>query len=89
MSKVLAYYFRWPGNDWVGLAVAPTMDDIFWVIDEFGDPSEVEIQKTSTGGFCVRQDGDETEFEYSDRTPVFDEDETKKWITYKWGIYSE
>lgn len=84
---MLAYYFRWPGNNWVGLAVAPTMNDIFWAIDEFGDPTGVEIQKAARGGFCVRwdKDGSTEEFEYSDSTPVFDEDETKKWVAFKWG----
>jgi hypothetical protein len=84
MSRVLAYYFRWPGSGWVGLAVAPTMNDIFWAIDEFGNPYDAEIQKTDRGGFCVRQDGDEREFEYSDSTPLPDDD--RGWVAFKWAV---
>jgi len=77
-----AYYFRWPGNDWVGLAVAPTMTGIFCVIDEFGDPTGVELKKAKKGGFCVnRKDDEESEFEYCGETPFPDE---KGWKTYNW-----
>jgi hypothetical protein len=86
VSKTLAYYFRWPGSGWVGLAVAPTMHDIFWAIDEFGDPYDAEIKRAARGGFCVRGDDDEREFEYSDSTPLPDDE---GWVTYKWRIYGE
>lgn len=54
-----AFYFRFIGNDdkpsgWIGFAMAETIDGIFDVIDQFGDPYSVEIYAAKEAGFCVQ-----------------------------------
>ena len=57
-----AFWFRFLAPDghegrdtsFVGLAVAANMVDLFWEIDQYGNPFEVEIQPVQRGGsFCV------------------------------------
>ncbi len=50
-------YFRFLCEDqkpsgWVGFASAKTNQELFDIIDEFGDPYLVEICETKTAGFC-------------------------------------
>jgi hypothetical protein len=35
---MLAYLYRFKGSDWIGVAVGNDKEDVFWVIDEAGDP---------------------------------------------------
>ena len=51
--------FRFKPNDkkaWVGFTEGETWEDIFWAIDEYGDPNEAAVIKLPykyTMGFCV------------------------------------
>jgi|TARA_R110000744_G_scaffold350530_1_gene456239 hypothetical protein len=59
--------FRFKPNDkkaWVGFTEGETWEDIFWAIDEYGDPNETAVIKLPHKypmGFCVpfTNDGDE------------------------------
>jgi hypothetical protein len=87
-----AYYFRvmqdGEPNGWVGFAMAETMKQLFWTIDEFVDPYSVEIRTAKAAGYCYHMevDGDEitpSKHEHSGHEPFFDEDKWKKpvWVT--------
>ena len=41
---MICVYFRFIGTDWVGLVAAKDMSELFWAIDEQGDPYQVEIK---------------------------------------------
>ena len=41
---MICVYFRFIGTDWVGLVAAKDMDELFWAIDEQGDPYRAEIK---------------------------------------------
>lgn len=49
---MLAYLYRFKGSDWIGVAVGNDKEDVFWVIDEAGDPYNVEIMTLRRGGVC-------------------------------------
>lgn len=54
-----AFYFRFLDDEqnptgWIGFAMAKQIDDIFCIIDEFGDPYTVQIQMAKKAGFCVQ-----------------------------------
>ena len=89
-----AYYFRvveeGKPNGWVGLVVAPTLQHLFWAIDEFVDPFSVEIQTAKFAGYCYHMeiDGDDvtaSKHEFSEHEPFFDDDKWRKpvWVTDK------
>lgn len=89
-----AYYFRviekGESNGWVGFAMGPTLQHLFWAIDEFVDPYSVEIKTAKVAGYCyhIGVDGDDVEsskHEFSEHEPFFDEDKWRKpvWVTDK------
>lgn len=52
-----AVYYRFlneDGNftDYVGMAIAKDMVDLFWIIDEFGNPHSCVIKDIQGGGIC-------------------------------------
>jgi hypothetical protein len=60
---VIAYYFRFPNTEskyhgWIGFAVAKNKTDLFWEIDQFGDPFECEIKVATRGGYSKFIDSD-------------------------------
>ena len=81
-----AYYFRVvedkKPNGWVGFVVAPTLQHLFWAIDEFVDPYVVEIQTAKFAGYCyhMKIDSDDvinSEHQTSQSEPFFSEN--NKW----------
>ena len=45
-----------------GIVVAKNKLDLFWAIDEFGDPYRCEIKKLDKGGICFKHDANENEY---------------------------
>ena len=75
-----------------GLAVGQNQDDIYWQIDEFGDPNIVEILPAKLGGMCWKdtkipegedEGFDREEYEISEMAP--DPFEDKGWKKPKWA----
>ena len=55
--------FRFSSHDWMGLAVAANMKELFWQIDQHGDPYDVEIMSLKSGSVCIKQKlNDEDEY---------------------------
>lgn len=93
-----AYYFRlMDDNDqptnFVGIAVAKNMADLFWAIDEFGDPYRCQIMPvTASTGVCMYtkvtrhggavDDVERSDIEVSENFPY--PDEGKKWKKPEW-----
>lgn len=46
------YLFKFPSGH-VGIAVAPKFEELFDIIDEFGDPYSVVVKKLTYGAMCV------------------------------------
>lgn len=61
-----AVWFRWKETGWVGLALGRDMREVFWQVDHYGDPNEVEIMPAEVGSFCMRQEEDDQEIEVND-----------------------
>ena len=65
-----AYYFRvvenGKPNGFAGLVVAPTLQHLFWAIDEFVDPYLVEIQTAKFAGYFYQMKIDEYRINVSD-----------------------
>lgn len=57
VETMIAKYIRFTDNSkepgWVGLAVAPNMETLFWVIDEMGDPYSCQLKSVSWRGCAV------------------------------------
>lgn len=53
-----AVWFRFKESGHVGMAVAQDVRSLFWIIDEFGNPFDVEIANVGRGAFCVKPDID-------------------------------
>ena len=55
---MIAYAFRFPVDEniqWIGLAVARDKHEMFWQIDEHGDPYSALIATVKSGvSFCVK-----------------------------------
>ena len=94
-----AFYFRFLDEDenpsgWIGFAMGKTINDIFDIIDEFGDPYSVQILESQEAGFCVQwkpfpdESGDaamEKTADLIESMPwVFDEE---GWTTPPWSIH--
>jgi hypothetical protein len=86
-----AYYFRvvedGKPNGWVGFVVAPTLQHLFWAIDEFVDPFAVEIQTAKFAGYCYHMEinGDDvvvSKHETSESDKLFFE--SKRWRKPIW-----
>lgn len=65
-STGLACYFRFVGTDYIGIAVADSVLDLFWNIDQYGDPFQTEIAIIRSGSVCFKRtrggkEGEETE----------------------------
>lgn len=53
----LCYAFKFIDGDgnptgWAGMAYARNLKELFWVIDEFGDPYRCLIKPITSAGFC-------------------------------------
>ena len=93
---MLAYWFRFVNDDGeptghMGLAVGRNQDDLYWQIDEFGDPGRVEVQTANLGGMCWKdtktpegedEGFDREEHEISEMAP--DPFYDKRWKKPKW-----
>ena len=94
---MIAYWFRFIDDDGkptghIGLAVGQDQDDVYWQIDEFGDPGRVQIQTAKLGGMCWKEkpipEGedeafDREEHEVGEMAP--DPFDDKKWKTPRWA----
>ena len=103
-TSLYAVYFRFlddSGNltNWVGLAVAPSLRDLFWKIDEHGDPYQCLIQQVAYTSICVEvncEESGEDDFEIdylsvepSDTISLYSNKELKAglgkdWFQPKW-----
>ena len=54
LFRFLNHYSKKP-TGWIGVASASSADDLFWTIDEFGDPESCEIVQVVDGGICVNE----------------------------------
>jgi len=65
---MLAYLYRFKGSDWIGVAVGKDKEEVFWVIDEAGDPYRVEIMTLRRGGVCweSKEEGHVTDIDPSE-----------------------
>ena len=75
---MIAVAFRFKATGWQGIAVAQNKTELFWQIDEHGDPYGVEIMNLQDGSVCISVDG---EVEWSEaigygkwKTPTWPED---------------
>ncbi len=54
---MIAKYIRFTNSSkeagWVGMAVAPNMESLFWVIDEMGDPFSCQIKSVGSRGSSI------------------------------------
>lgn len=70
---MIAYFFRFledgKPTGWIGFAVAANQDDMFWQIDEHGDPHSCEIQTADRFSWCGI---------YNPSTETFDDQETSE-----------
>lgn len=78
-----AYLFRFLNDDnepteYQGIVVANTRKDLFWAIDEHGDPYRCEIKPISQGSVCFKYEDyellltEDAESNYSDPDPSED-----------------
>jgi hypothetical protein len=80
------YLFRYKKNVFGGV-YAKNGEDLFWEIDAFLDPNDVEIQEIKRFGFCLNRKitkyKDEIDIEYKEieMSHYVDED---KWIKPDW-----
>ena len=90
---MIACYFRCMNalikepSGFIGFAVARNKYQLFWVIDQYTNPLNVEIKKVHTGSYCKLQEitehGDEIDVEISElefdlMEPLFNDDGWKK-----------
>jgi len=61
---------------WIGIASASSADDLFWTIDEFGDPESCEIVQVYDGGVCVNEKKRDIEV-----SSTFDSIPSEDWTT--------
>lgn len=85
-------YFLFPETGWVGVAFGRDWSDVFWAIDEHGDPYSVlliHITASMRGSFCVLDDYDEDtgmygsgrDHETNEYTPFLDD---PRWSAPQW-----
>ena len=84
-----AVYFRFVYSDkkptgWIGMAVARNDLELFWAIDEFGDPYSVQIKEAVHGGLCVHtlDDTRASNYEVSEEVPEINK--RNGWTTPRW-----
>ena len=90
---MIAYYFRTIDEDgkptgYMGMAFGQSKEEVFWAIDEFCDPFNVEILTARRGGYCrrIEVDGEDHishDYEISDTEPIHG-DESYNWRRPKW-----
>ena len=88
---MLTYYFRFIGRNrkptgHIGLAVAANARELFWEIDQYGDPGCVQLHPVESGSFCIKITEDEEleeinyeEFEITDYLP---DPKSRKWRSF-------
>lgn len=81
-----AYHFRFLNEagqptGWIGMAVAPSLGELYWQIDRHGDPNSCQVKTVMRSSFCALLADDstlsETEFDDSDQ-------EETKWRDPRW-----
>ena len=77
---MIAVAFRFSNHDWMGLAFAANMKELFWQIDQHGDPCDVEIMSLTACSVCIKQKLNE---EDEDGEP--DAPEEVEWCEYIWS----
>ena len=87
---MIAVAFRFGCHDWMGLAVAANMKDLFWQIDQHGDPYDVEIMSLKSGSVCVKgkpyQDDEDEESDTSEGIEWCEDIWYGKWKNPKWPL---
>lgn len=70
-------------GEWYGLMVARNRRDMYWLIDELGDPNSCLIQKVDNCGLMITVDEENSEIsDVSERW--VDAIEYGKWVDPKW-----
>ena len=85
---MIAYYFRFVSEErkpmgYIGFAIAENMKELFWEIDLYGDPYQVEIKKIYNDSFCVKYKEDDDEINYSNLELDLPDNDVK-WKIPKW-----
>ncbi len=78
---MIACLFRFVNQDskptgYFGFACAANKKELFWEIDQYGDPYSVELSTTTSGSYCLKQLSD---------VPFSDDQETSEHETD--GVY--
>lgn len=80
--------FRFDCREWMGLAFAANMRDLFWQIDQHGDPYSVEIMRLKSGSVCIYQilndDIEDGEPDAPEEVEWCDQISHGKWELPKW-----
>ncbi|MEY2680655.1 MAG: hypothetical protein RL661_886 [Pseudomonadota bacterium] len=89
-----SYFFRFMNEDGtptgrIGLTSGRTLTDVFWEIDQYGDPCSVQIHPVKAGSFCVHlqenEDQDLYEFSEVEFTENFPDSNSKNWKVPTWA----
>lgn len=84
----VSYYFRFMSKGkptgHIGLAIASSMRELFWEIDQYGDPSDVQIHPVQSGSFCIKvvETEDEISFREFELTDYIPDADSKKWRNF-------
>ena len=81
---MVAYWFKWEGTGYHGLAVGKNIREIFWLIDSHGDPYDALVKKVGESvSICVEREEDE-----EDEQPTcevnYPSDFDKGWVKMEW-----
>jgi len=52
---MIGVVFRFENRDWRGIAFAANMKELFWQIDQHGNPYAVEIMALKSSSVCIKQ----------------------------------
>ena len=85
-----AFWFKFTSvdNSYIGLAVAKDYEELFWVIDEHGDPFMCEVMRVEkSASFCARELTEDEGFddvEFSELKPCTEDERWKHPDWEKW-----
>ena len=78
---MIAVAFRFEDSNLMGLAFAQNKEDLFWNIDQYGDPYSAELMSLKSCSVCIAQNLNRTEDEDEDDDEGFTPDppESVEW----------
>ena len=82
---MIAVLFKFPAIGYVGVAFGKSQEDLFWLIDEHGDPFSCLIKKVNKGSLCYKN-GRKSGIEPSEQMG-FDLCDKDGWTQAEWEGY--